>query len=74
MEINERNPQVHPATEDHGLNSGHPGMSLRDWFAGLAMQSIILMPADEMYQIYGTNEINTASYNQADRMLSQRRI
>lgn len=26
-----------PASEDHGLNSGMPGMSLRDHYAGLAM-------------------------------------
>ena len=27
-----------PCTEAHGLNSGVPGMSLRQWYAGLAMR------------------------------------
>ena len=30
-----------PATEAHGLNNGLPGMTLRQWYAGLAMQGLI---------------------------------
>lgn len=29
---------VHPTLQKHGFNSGVPGMTLRDHFAGLAMQ------------------------------------
>lgn len=32
---------AYPASEAHGLNTGMPGMSLRDHFAGLAMHQFL---------------------------------
>lgn len=45
---------------------------MRDYFAAKAMQSIILMKAEEMREIYETRCISDAAYIQADSMLAER--
>ena len=57
-----------PTLEEHGFNSGMPGMSLRDYFAAKAMQSFLNQrsyPFDE--------DIATDAYEVADLMLEARK-
>jgi len=47
MSTKETGGPAFPATEEHGLNSGMPGMTLRDYFAAKAMQGeLAAMTAD----------------------------
>lgn len=56
-----------PATEAHGLNSGVPGMTLRDYFAAAAMQGLLAS------EVLATNdEFASYSYEMADCMLKAR--
>lgn len=48
------------------------GMTLRDYFAAKALPGIISMTHDEMEEIYGTDEISVAAYQQADAILRTR--
>ena len=48
------------------------GMTLRDYFAAKAMQSLLLMPVKEMREIYGHQNVSQAAYEQADVMLQVR--
>ena len=58
-------------TEVVNTNDGyiHQGMTLRDYFAAKAMQSLILEVADWKYM---PNEIANFAYAQADAMLKAR--
>ena len=38
-----------PTGEEHGFNSGMPGMTLRDYFAAKAMQGMLAVPDDQRY-------------------------
>lgn len=70
---------VHPGTEANGLNSGWSGLSLRDHFAGLAMQGLLARGLH--YQTEGVNsprkgldedDIAGHSFGMADAMLRAR--
>lgn len=57
-----------PCTEANGLNNGLPGMTLRQWYAGLAMQGIFAYGPGE----YWTNErIATEAFAMADAMIEE---
>lgn len=47
----------------------HPGMSLRDWFAGMAMSGMYTNPN---YNEAPTKDIAIAAYLQANEMLKER--
>jgi len=72
-----KNPQAFPGTEAHWyeeVKNGetyHPGMSLRDYFAGQALAGILSHP-----ETGGDSPQTTAgmSYLYADAMLKQREI
>ena len=57
-----------PQSSGFTLNM-HPGMSLRDWFAGQAMAA--LFARDDTFA-YGRAEIAELAYQQADAMLAAR--
>lgn len=58
-----------PATEDHGLNYGMFGMTLRDYFAAKAMQSYLThLQGAEMLEI----QLAKGAYSIADAMLKAR--
>jgi hypothetical protein len=48
------------------------GMTLRDYFAAKAMQSLTMLSLAEVRERYNTNSISTAAYIQADAMLKER--
>ena len=50
---------------------GGPGMSIRDWFAGMAMQGIISCPGD-LDGYYEEDVVATNAYKMADAMLRER--
>ena len=53
------------------------GMTLRDWFAGMAMQGLLAgMLADGAYFERGTDDVTVAklAYIQADTMLKEREV
>ena len=65
-----------PVTEIHTSPKGEverlavsPGMSLRDWFAGMALQGILAKP-----ELYRPSHAKAAGYafSQADAMLAAR--
>jgi hypothetical protein len=61
-----------PTTEAHGFNSGEPGMTLRDYFAGQALAGLL---ADVPKTMYGTGwmrNVAVASYEIADAALAAR--
>lgn len=56
-------------TSKHGKSPLHTGMTLRDHFAGLAMQGLIVADREHDWDI----ELNaTDAYRQADAMLVER--
>ena len=59
------NPQAFP-TGDH-THGGHDGMTLRDWFAGQAMQGML---ADG--SAWETAKLARDAYKAADAMLAER--
>lgn len=50
----------------------HPGMSLRDWFAGMAMQGFSANPSDTCLD-WDFEMVSRLAYEQADRMLEARK-
>ena len=78
MTQNEENPKVYPV-----INQGNvyeSGMTLRDHFAGLAMQSIILNNNQNIKDgstnpIYGSFDfLSKEAYEMSDAMLKQRSL
>lgn len=67
----EHNPQAFPMPASENSQGGHHeqnGMSLRDWFAGMALQGIVANP-----EASGSiEEIAHYSYRYADAMLAER--
>ena len=57
-----------PGTEANGLNSGLPGMTLRDYFAAKAMQAITSNPNSFGY----ASDYAKWSFDIADAMLKAR--
>jgi hypothetical protein len=58
----------HPTT---GLIVEHEGMELRDWFAGMAMQSMLSTQTDNSVLI---DLLAISAYRQADEMIKAREI
>lgn len=50
----------------------HPGMSLRDWFAGMAMQG--LLAAEIGDNVSGYEDLAEMAFKQADSMIANRAI
>ena len=64
-----RNFPAFPSTSEHGLNSGMPGMGLRDYFAAKALQALL----HEAKTYDGSWHIEAkAAYEIADEMLKAR--
>jgi hypothetical protein len=62
-----------PVTEEHGANSPHFGMTLRDYFATNAMQGQIAYSPDEYIEKYTEpKEVARIAYAYADAMLAER--
>lgn len=57
-----------PTLADNGHAMNQDGMTLRDWFAGKAMQSLILAAKTSQ----AVDLISTAAYQMADAMLKER--
>ena len=57
-----------PTLADNGHAMNQDGMTLRDWFAGKAMQSLILAANTSQ----AVDLISTAAYQMADEMLKER--
>jgi len=63
-------PFIEPIDNDDAVKAFHPGMTLRDYFAAKAMQSLVLMSTGE------DNEITDATadaYSYADAMMEARK-
>ena len=59
-----------PTTGDQVVREQFPGLSIRDWFAGKAMQGILECPEDRVeWDPYITAQ---NAYKQADAMLKAR--
>ena len=61
------NPPAFPTTEANGCNSGQPGLTLLDHFAGLAMQGHIATG-----EVCGHANRSKFAYEMADAMLKER--
>lgn len=68
-------------TRQFGQPDPHPGMSLRDWFAGMAMQALIvatatdpeLKRASEEARLQPPECFAIAAYKTADAMIAKKR-
>lgn len=58
-----------PITEQHGANTGCAGMTLRDHFAGLAMQALTV----ETGNIDMIRSVARIAYDYADAMIEARK-
>lgn len=56
----------HGPTHQYG---SHPGMSLRQWYAGMAMQGLLASETEENDK--GYSELAEMAFKQADAMLEQ---
>lgn len=64
-----------PAFPAHPSAMGdHDGMTLRDWFAGMAMQTLIRpdVTAEYTQEVFRTFKISEAAYKMADLMIQER--
>ena len=61
-------PQNPDGTWNQTWDPGESGMSLRDWFAGMAMQGLLANPNKD----YAPNGVSAEAYDYADAMLEQR--
>jgi hypothetical protein len=57
---------------EYGME-GDPGMSLRDWLAGLAMQQLIHRREMTVEPTYSRQELAAEAYAYADAMLAARK-
>lgn len=66
--------QIQPATDGGNawLSPGQPGMSLRDWFAGKAMEGMLASQKCEAFDGVNTIAISDAAFRYADAMLAAR--
>lgn len=72
-QINDGGPAF-PSTEEHGLNSGWSGLSLRDYFAAKAMNQMIagaVLPAG-YDATEGLRMVAARAYEMADAMIHVR--
>jgi hypothetical protein len=61
---------VHPTTTEHGGNSGVPGMTLRQWYAGMALQGML---SSGFCRDLRCNSVAMQAYDYADAMLAARK-
>ena len=54
-----------------GTGDDPSGMSLRDWFAGMALQGLLACPYDAPWK-EDSQKVSTSAYEMADAMLKQR--
>ncbi|CCE96184.1 hypothetical protein SFHH103_01687 [Sinorhizobium fredii HH103] len=66
------NGAAHPA--DRWDNSGQPGMSLRDWFAGHALIGIMQADMSEEEFTVSPQILARTAYRMADAMLAEREV
>lgn len=59
-----------PWTDAPGKLETHSGMTLRDWFAGQALQGLLAGDTDDAWTSY--DPMVSRAYDLADRMLRQR--
>ena len=70
--INDGGPAF-PGTEENGMNSGMPGMTLRDYFAAKALQAQhTAFSAMEQWHGWTEDEMAADAYKKADAMLKAR--
>ena len=67
---------VFPCTEANGLNNGVPGMTLRQYYAGLAMQGMIASGAltvtgDWHIRPFNEQEVSDRAFAMADAMIAE---
>lgn len=55
--------------ETKGTREIHSGMTLRDWFAGMAMQGLL---ADRSWEAITINQVAGFAYTLADALLKER--
>ena len=65
-----------PTTEAHGVNYGSPGLTKREYFAGLAMQGLLAcgaltMAQDNRIRPFNEQEISDLAFHMADAMLAE---
>lgn len=60
--------QAHDGSPEHRINHVGFGMSLRDWFAGMALQGLLAHGFESMRR----NEVTQVAYEYADAMLEGR--
>ena len=70
MNTKETGGPAFPATEEHGLNSGMPGMTLRDYFAAKALNGLFSAGGGISAQ---PAEWAHDAYRMADAMLEERK-
>lgn len=61
---------AYPANETHGLNSGTPGLTLRDYFAAAALTGALA----NLESNVGPSHLSNLAYRQADEMLKAREV
>ena len=63
-----------PVTDNGGTNESHPGMSLRDWFAGMALAGRMAYPGTDpgLHPHGHTARHAEEAYLVADAMLDER--
>jgi hypothetical protein len=70
-------PFIEPIDNDDAVKAFHPGMTLRDYFAGMAMQAFLsndnlLRASCEWHADGSETSIAVLAYDQADAMLKAR--
>lgn len=61
-----------PTTEANGCNSGDPGLSVRDWFAGKALEGYLASCGPHVEPVEVASTIAEDCYKLADAMLAAR--
>lgn len=73
-----KNPPAFPMPGHPGMNGPQEGMSLRDWFAGMALQGIEIDKLFDEYsviengQAHASKYVAVIAYSIADAMIARR--
>jgi hypothetical protein len=72
--MQDSNQPAFPVTEDHGVNSAFPGITIRDYFAAKAMQASISghFAYHGLGSYWSPDDIARYAYDCADAMLEAR--
>jgi hypothetical protein len=60
------------STGEQVVRESHPGMSLRDWFAGQALASLVYLGESQEVDDFGPVPMALEAYRIADAMLAER--